>query len=265
MPHIDIADIQIYYTRSGSGPTMLIFPDNILTSQAYESEIQHFSDAFDVIAFDYPTTGKSTHEVMYPDERQVDYWGFWADLASHLLIELDIKSCNALGVSGGALSALHFAGKQAPQHGLNVEGLILDSFLADWEMRSLHRLLDVREHFYVRNEEKLMAYHGEDWREVVDEDTSFLRNLADRGGYSVPDGIVNAISCPTLLTGHLQDPVLPGIAQEYARIANIIPDCTIYLSATPNHPHLERPFMWTDPKTFRSTVNLFFNRLDISS
>jgi hypothetical protein len=60
---------------------------------------------------------------------------------------------------GGALSALHFADKQAPQHKLQVQGLILDSFLADWDARTLHSWLDVCEHYYVRNEKALQEQH----------------------------------------------------------------------------------------------------------
>jgi len=260
MPFADIADIKIFYSRTGSGDRLVIFPDNHLSSLAYQDEIDHFSDRFEVIAFDYPTLGKSTHEIKYPDEREVDYWGFWADLACHLLIELDIEHCFAMGVGGGALSALHFAGKQAPQHKLSVQGLILDSFLADWDTRTLHRWLDVREHFYVRNEKALREQHGEDWRQVLDEDTRSLRQIADRGGYAVPDHTLNVIDCPTLLTGHLQDNILPSLAEEYARISSLIPNCSVFLSAKANHPYLERPFMWTDPESFRTVTNLFFTK-----
>ncbi len=261
MPFIDIADIRIFYTEKGSGDPFVIFPENHLTSKAYQNEVDHFSDRFRVIAFDYPTTGQSTHAVKYPDEREVDYWGFWADLACHLLLDLDIKACYALGVGGGAMSALHFAGRQARQHRIAVKGLIADSFRADWDSRTLHRWLDVREHFYVRNEKALLEQHGEDWRAVVDEDTRYLRMLADRGGYCVQDNILNAIACPTLLMGYLQDPVLPGVAAEYARISAIIPDCSIYLSSQSHHRYLERPYMWTDTEGFRTVADLFLNRL----
>ena len=261
MPFIDIGDIQIYYSSTGTGDKLLLFPDNHLSSLAYQNEIDHFSNRFEVIAFDYPTMGKSTHEVKYPDEREFDYWGFWADLACHMLIELEIERCFALGVGGGALTALHFAGKQAPQHKLDVQGLILDSFLPDLDTRTLHRWLDVREHFYVRNEQVLQEQHGENWRQVLDQDTRFLRQLADRGGYAVPDHIINAIGCPTLLTGHLQDTILPGLAVEYARISSLIPNCSLFLSAKTNHPYLERPFMWTDPESFRAVTNIFLEKL----
>lgn len=261
MPSINIAEIQIYYTKSGAGEPLVIFPDNHLTSKAYQQEIEHFSQNFTVIAFDYPTTGKSTHEVMYPDERDVDYWGFWADLTCHLLIELEINHCFALGVGGGALVGLHFAGKQAPDHRIKVQGLVLDSFLADMDTRTLHRWLDVREHFYVRNEKSLIDQHGEDWRTVVDQDTKYLRNLADQGGYQVPEFMINAIACPTLLTGHLEDRILPGLSNEYARLSSLIPHCSVYLSAQANHPYLERPYMWTDSEAFLRMVDPFFHQI----
>lgn len=166
MPIVIIADIEIYYSFAGAGERLLLFPDNHLSSRAHQDEIDFFAKRFEVVAFDFPTTGRSTHEVMYPDERQ-----------------------------------------------------------------------------------------------VLDGDTRCLRRLADRGGYTVPDQILNAIGCPTLLTGHLSDPALPGLAGEYARISSLISDCSLYLSARANHPYLERPFMWTDPESFRTVVGLLLNKI----
>ena len=96
---------------------------------------------------------------------------------------------------------------------------------------------------------------------MLDEDTRCLRLLADRGGYAIPDQILNAIRCPTLLTGYLSDPTLPGLAAEYARVSSLIPNCSLYLSARANHPYLERPFMWTDPQSFRTVVEGFLNKI----
>lgn len=49
-----------------------------------------------------------------------------------------------------------------------------------------------------------------------------------------------------LLTGHLGDPVLPGLAAEYARLSSLIPDCSLYLSSKANHPYVERPFLLSE-------------------
>ena len=261
MPTVQIGDLTTYYEIKGEGETLILFPDNLLSSQAYAREINHFAERFQVLAFDYSGTGKSTHDLLYLDECEVDYWGFRADLACHLLQELQLKTCYTLGVGGGALVALHFAGKHTPQHGLTVKGLIADSFLADWDARTLHRWLDLREHIYVRNAQKLQAQHGDDWRQVVDADTRFLRQLADRGGYAVPNSFLNAIKCPVLLTGYQQDQGLPHIAQEYARISAIIPDCSLYLASTQKHPYIERPYMWSDPEIFMQIADLFLTEI----
>jgi pimeloyl-ACP methyl ester carboxylesterase len=258
MPYLTIGNLQIHYTIAGQGnETLLIFPDNLHCSQAHEGEIAHFAGRYQVIAFDYPGSGKSSHDQQYPDELAVDYFGFRADLACHLLLELGVQGCHVVATGGGVLTALHFAGKQAPQHNLRAISLIADSCMADFDARTLHRWLDVREHYYVRQEYNLQLWHGPNWRALLDEDTRFLRQLADRGGYAVPHKIVNAIPCPTLLVGHLQDPALPNLAQEYARLSTLIPDCSLYLSGRANHPHLERPFIWTDGQTFRAIADLF--------
>lgn len=261
MPYIELSGIKIHYTSKGSGDPFVILPDNLLTAQAYQQEIDHFASCYQVLSLDYAGYGNSTHEWLYMDEIQVDIWGFWADLVCHWLIELKIGSCFVLGTGGGALVALHFAGKQAQQHNLTVKGALADHFLADWDSRTMHRWLDLREHYYVRNAQTLQDQHGEDWRQVVDRDTVFLRKLADRGGYTVSQGILNAIRCPVLLTGNLQDPALPGMASEYARLSNLIPDCSIYLSSKANHPYLERPFIWSDRSAFCAVSELFFSRI----
>lgn len=261
MPTIDIAELDIHYLEEGSGDLMLVFPDNLYASQAYVDEIAYFSDRFRVLSFDYPGTGRSTREVKYQDERDHDLWNFRADLACHLLMALDVDGCYVMGAGGGALAALHFAGKQARLHRLITRGVIADSFLPRLDRRTLHRALDTREHFYVRNTEPLRQQHGDDWREVVDADTALLRRMADRGGYAVADFVLNAIRSPVLLTGSLKDPLNPGIGQAYARIAGIIPDCSVCLVSTAGHPYgEEHPLMWTDPDSFRMVSDLFLSR-----
>jgi len=261
MPTIEFADLSIHYKKTGQGEPLLIFPDNLLAAGAYEKEIANFADHFQVLVFDCPGTGKSDRKNLYQDEIEYDYWGFRADLACHLLLELGIDTCYALGAGGGALAVMQFAGKQAPQHKISLRGLIADSFLADWDQRKLHRYLDVREHYKVRNGQLLENIHGEDWNDVVAQDTDWLRRIADRGGYQVTDQVLNGISCPALLTGHLEDHTLPGLAEEYARISSLIPDCSIYLSSRSNHPYIERPFMWSDPETFQLMANRFLHKI----
>ncbi|MFZ5807956.1 MAG: alpha/beta fold hydrolase [Chloroflexota bacterium] len=262
MPTVALGQFQIHYTLTGqSKDTLLIFPDNLHAAQAYEQEIVQFSARYQVLAFDYPGFGQSSHEWLYSDELEVDYFGFRADLACHLLAELNLTACHVLGVGGGALAALHFAGRQAALHQLRPLSLMADSFLADFNSRALHRWLDVREHFYVRNARRLESWHGADWRALADADTRFLRGLADRGGYAIPEKFINAIPCRTLLTGHLQDPALPDIAREYARLCSLIPNCSIYLAGTAGHPTIERPFLWSNPVAFYRTAELFWEQL----
>jgi len=261
MPTAHLGQCQIHYTLTGAGETLLLFPDDLHAARAYEQEIARLTTRCEVLAFDYPGFGQSSHEWLYPDELEVDYFGFRADLACHLLAELNISVCHVLGVGGGALAALHFAGRQAALHQLRPLSLVADSFLADFDTRALHRWLDVREHFFVRNAQRLQEWHGDNWRAPLAADTRFLCGLADRGGYAVPETFINAISCPTLLTGHLQDPALPNLAREYARLSNLIPNCSIYLAGTAGHSHIERPFLWSNPDAFYRTAELFWSGL----
>lgn len=266
MPDLSIAEQTIHYREMGSGPTLLIFPDNLHSSQAYVKEIEYFSETFHVISFDYPGCGKSTRDVKYQDERQYDLWNYFADFASHLLLELEVEACHAMGAGLGALPALHFAGKQAALHDIRVRGLVADSFTCDLDPRTLHRWLDVREHYYVRNAKRLHEEHGEDWREVLEADTDFLRRLGRRGGYQVHEALFNAVSCPVMLTGNFKDTRIPDIGREFARLSRLIPDCSMYLASKSGHRYAEEhPLMWTDPGTFRAVCDVFFSQIRQSS
>lgn len=261
MPTLDIGEQAIHFTERGEGEALLVFADDIHASAAYDGEMAHLAERFRVLAFDAPGTGASTREMRYLDEREFDPWNYRADLACHLLLDLGIDRCFALGAGGGALAALHFAGRQAALHRLTALGVVADSFLADRDGRTLHRELDRREHYLVRRGDALRRQHGEDWRSVIDADTAFQRGIADRGGYAIGDHVLNAIRCPVLLTGSLQDDVTPGIAAAYARIAGIIPDCSVFLTSTAHHRYgEEHPFMWTDPEAFRSVADRFLAR-----
>ncbi len=265
MPSIEVGDQAIHFRDEGSGDALLIFPDHMHTGLAHNGEFGHFRDRFRVIALDRPGTGGSTREVKYLDEYDVDLWGFWADLACHALLELGIDGCHVMGAGGGALAALHLAGQQARQHELAVLGVVADSFLPEFDGRTLHRALDVRDHYCVRREKSLRDEHGDDWRQVVEVDTSALRRIADRGGYALPTFVLKGIVCPTLLTGHLGDPQTPGIAHAYARASDSIPDCSLLLSSGPGHPFVAHPLMWSDPDLFRAAVDLFLKRAGASS
>ncbi|HEY3477232.1 MAG TPA: hypothetical protein VGK56_21630, partial [Anaerolineales bacterium] len=167
-----------------------------------------------------------------------------------------------MGAGEGALVALHFAGNQAKLHGLTALSVIADSFLCKYDGRALHRLLNIREHYYVRHAGELQQQHGDSWRQIVDADTAFLRGVADRGGYELPDFVMNSIACPVLLTGNLRDAVTPGISQEFARASAIIPDCSVYLTSKSGHRYGdEHPFMWTAPTLFRAISDLFLSRV----
>lgn len=258
MPLIEVAEQEIHYRAQGEGETLLLLPDNLHSSTAYQEEIELFSEELKVVSFDYPGTGRSTRDVKYLDEQQYDLWNLRADFACHLLLELEIGGCYVMGSAEGALVALHFAGKQARLHGLTVHGAVADSFLCRIDRRTLHRALDTREHYYVRHAASLAEEHGEDWRDVLDADTAFLRQLADHGGYEFPQSVLSSVPCPAILTGNLSDAETPRIAREYARLSALIPECSIHLEGRSGHAYEdEHPLLRTDPATFRSIVELF--------
>jgi len=250
----------VHYVDEGTGDVLLILPDHLHAARAYEQEIAHFSDRYRVVCLDYPGTGRSVRQLKHQDEREYDLWNYHADLACHLLMDLHIEACYVMGTGFGALAALHFAGKQAQLHGISVLGAVADSFLSDLDPQTLHRALDKREHYYVRRVAWLERQHGSDWREVVDADTRFLRRMADRGGYAVPEGVLKGITAPVLLTGNVRDDVVPGVARDFARLAALIPDCGVFLVGQSGDRYGEQhPLVRTSPVAFRHAVDCFLS------
>ena len=263
MPKITIGQQEIAFMEEGTGEALFMFPDNIHSSLAFREEFAYFSKDYRVLSFDYPGSGRSSRQIMNADERTYDLWNYYADFACHLLMAQNITKCYAMGVSEGALAALQFAGRQARLHKIETLGVIADSFLCNYDTQSLHRLLDAREHYYVRHSKELQEQHGEDWRQVVDADTAALRKLADHGGYELPECVLKTIVCPVLLTGNLRDTLTPGIALEYARISAIIPKCSVYLASESGDRYgHEHPLMWTAPTLFRAVASLFFSAVN---
>lgn len=258
MPRFAIGGLDLHYLDQGAGDVLLILPDNIHAASAYVQEAERWASRMRVIVMDYPDRGLSDRNGLYPDEQEYDLWGYWADLGCHLLQHLGVARCHLLGSFGGALTALHVAGQQAAQHGITPLSLVADSFLPDMDARTLHRALDRREHFYTRQRAALRAQHGDQWRVVVDADTAALRALASRGGYSVPAALLMAIPCPVLLTGSLNDPRTPGIAGQYARLAETIRHCSLHLEARGGHRYIEYPFMWSNASLFARECDQFW-------
>ena len=78
----------------------------------------------------------------------------------------------------------------------------------------------------------------------------------------MPDFVLNAIRCPVLLTGTLHDALTPGIAQEFAGISSIVPDCSLYLASESHHRYGdEHPLLWTAPEAFRAVADRLLNRV----
>ena len=76
MPIINIGELEIYYAEKGSGETLLLFPDNIHSSIAYDKEIDYFSKEFHGLSYYYPGIGRSCRGRKYQDEQEVDLWNY---------------------------------------------------------------------------------------------------------------------------------------------------------------------------------------------
>ncbi|WDP85177.1 MAG: alpha/beta hydrolase [Desulfobacter sp.] len=154
---------------------------------------------------------------------------------------ISVQNCVVMGTSGGANIALLLAIKYPEQ----VTGVIADSCAELFSPKDLRKEVANRE---LRTKDQIDFWeyaNGDDWEDVVNEDSKLLLSFADRGG-NLFDGRLDAINCPVLLTGSLKDSFITDIGEQNIRMAKQIQNCITFLSNDGEHP-----FMWTCPDVFR--------------
>jgi len=237
----------IHYKDAGSGPELILFPGNTASSAHYSDAIAHWANTYRVICPDLLGTGQSSRIASWP----VDWWEENARMAAALLDHLDCTECIAVGSSGGGIIALLMS-ILYPQ---KVEAVVTDSTVSTWQPSQLADIVNQR-HLADKATRQFWQFgHGDDWNEVIEADGKMLLAFASQSG-NWAGGRLSEITCPALLTGSLQDQLLPQIGESSLKIAAEIPNSRIYLTNAGNHA-----LIWTASNDFFDIVELFLKSL----
>ena len=174
MPTITLADVTLHYREAGAGPLLLVLPGNTASSACHDGELAHFADRFHVVSPDFRGTGRSTRLAAWPD----DWYPQCAHDMAALLDHLGAERCIAMGTSGGAIVALWLA----ILHPARVTAVIADSTASGYPPDWLRAAMATRSERSSGQVAFWQGAHGDDWAQVVDEDTAMLLRIADRGG-----------------------------------------------------------------------------------
>ena len=153
-----------------------------------------------------------------------------------------------MGASGGAvaalLTAIHF-----PER---VRAVVADSFVEKAPPEQFSDLVIAdRANRSPGQIDFWRMGHGDDWEQVVEADTAMLVRFANQGADWF-QGQLNQLQCPVLLSGSLQDKLIPDAAQQFCGMVEKIPNCGLYLHSEGNHP-----LMWSQAADFRAVSDHF--------
>lgn len=239
----------IFYREKGQGPLLIVLPGNTASSVAHEPELDRLASDFHTVAIDFIGTGQSQRISPWP----VDWWRQGALQVAALIDHLGHRTAILLGTSGGGIVAL-LAAILFPQ---KIKAIIADSCVMSFTpAMARHSVVEERA---LESEEQVQfwsAMHGDDWRDVVTEDTSMIVRFAEQ----IEDcfeGRLPEISCPALLTFSRKDSHLPEVMTQASAMATQIPNSSLYIDCDGEHP-----MMWTVPGAFWTQVGHFLERLD---
>lgn len=237
MPYFTHQSRRMFYREQGEGPLLLILPGNTASSICHEGELEYFSRHYHTVAPDFLGTGQSDRLEDWPD----DWWEQNAHDAAALVQHLGKDRAMVMGTSGGAVVALLMAILCSEQ----VTAVVADSCLEKYPAEVLQKVVKERLQQTPKQIEFWSLAHGDDWNQVVRADSAWLLRLAQRGVLDWSRGQLKHIRCPVLLTGSLQDNVLPGIGLQICNMASQIPKCRVFLVN-----HGEHPLIWSHRQDF---------------
>lgn len=239
--------VRLAYRIEGDGPLLLILPGNTASSALHTGELAHFGARFRAVAPDLRGAGQSERLARWPD----DWYQRCAHDMAALVNHLQERECIAMGTSGGAIVALWLA----ILHPTIVRGVVADSTVAAHPPAWLHALLAARTARSPGQVAFWQAAHGDDWPQVVEQDTAMLQSVADRGGRFFDDQL-SSIRCPVLITASLGDTLLPTVAASQLDLLAQIPDSRLFLAKAGDHP-----LLWSNAMEFRRAADAFLHDL----
>lgn len=223
----------IYYRSKGDGELMIFLPGNTASSIAYQPLIDFYSAHFFTVSIDFLGTGKSDR---ISDSKE-NWWKYSAEQVHALIEHLGYKKAIIVGSSGGAVVAM-FLAAEFPE---KISHLVLDSFSVRFTNEMFQN--NVLKERSTPNEMQIQFWnycHGDDWKNVIKQDTENIKRMVENGGYWLED-TPQKIKCPVILLGSKEDRFLPNIEQDFSWLTNQIQNCRFVLSEKGDHP-----LMWTN-------------------
>lgn len=200
---------KIYYTEQGNGTPLLLLHGNTASSNMFYHISDIYAKDYKVIMIDFLGHGKSDRLEAFP----TDLWYYEAEQVIAFLKEKQYNKVNLIGTSGGALVAINVA-LEVPEM---INKIIADSFEGERSLKAVTEYLRVERESSKQDENGRMFYnymHGEDWENVVDNDTdAVIKHDKEIGNFFHKS--LSTLQTDILLTGSKEDEFVSFIAPNF--------------------------------------------------
>lgn len=235
MAYFSFRSQNIFYEEKGDGPPLLLLHGNTASSMMFYEAAALYARDHKVILFDFLGHGRSERLPEFP----ADLWFDEALQAVAFLREKGYSGVDIIGSSGGALTAMNVA-LEAPEL---VGKVIADSFEGETPLKEFTRNVAEDRARSKQDEGAKMFYqymHGDDWEQVVDNDTAaIIRHAAEIGKFFHKD--LRGFKPDILMTGSREDEFISCVSptffeDTYGAMLEKIGHGSMHLFASGGHP-----------------------------
>jgi len=252
MPYFKYQGKRCYYDELGEGNTLLFLHGNTASSKMFAGITDLYKEDYKIVLLDFLGHGQSDRLDHFP----ADLWFDESMQVITFLEHVQYKKVNIIGSSGGALVALNVALERPDL----VNRVIADSFEGETPFaeflqnikadREASKHDDAAKTFYIYN-------HGDDWEQVVDNDTNALYTHYKTIGkfFHKP---LELLDIPVLLTGSKEDEFAAGDFYEttYAALLKKIKIGQMHLFDKGGHPSI-----LSNSDEFFKAADIFFKQI----
>jgi len=213
----------------------------------FDSDMGYFSREFHTVGIDLPGNGNSEPFKTPP----ANYWEETAKAVLAVCKKLNFFRANIVGAGGGGIVALHMA-IMNPKVATCV---IADSIFGDvFIQNDLIRMVQHRKKIAEEDDSYWLYMHGENWAEMLKNDNQMHLDFLKGQKGNFFRGKLKEIKSPVLLTGALENKIIPQIELRMGRVARQIPDCKLVLFPGGGHP-----LCTTENSNFRKLITTFIH------
>lgn len=200
---------KIFYREMGAGAPLLLLHGNTASSNMFYAIAEQYAQSYRTILIDFLGHGQSERLEGFPG----DLWFYEAQQVIAFLQEMQYGRAHLIGSSGGALVAINVA-LEAPEL---VGKVIADSFEGETTLKAFTETVveDRESSKQDAGARQFYEYmHGEDWEQVVDNDTQAIA-MHDKeiGRFFHKD--LQTLAPDILMTGSKQDEFICQIDPHY--------------------------------------------------